>query len=126
MRLSGHSRALRAVMVACGLVWFGPAELRAAAAGSPGSRDLIQKSVEPFGLSASVLSGGGLHRKWQGVQRRLDDEMVQLALGGGDTRGCVSPAALQFLAIIDAAKLRDGRARLGLINRAINLAIRPV
>jgi predicted transglutaminase-like cysteine proteinase len=38
----------------------------------------------------------------------------------------VSPAALQFLAIIDAAKLRDGRARLGEINRALNLAIRPV
>jgi predicted transglutaminase-like cysteine proteinase len=126
MWLSGHSRALRAVMVACGLIWFGPAELRAEAPGSAGSPDLIQKSVEPFGLSASVLSGGGLRQKWQGVQRRLDDEMVQLALCEGDREGCVSPAALQFLAIIDAAKLRDGRARLGEINRALNLAIRPV
>ena len=40
--------------------------------------------------------------------------------------GCASPAALQFLAIVDAAKARDGRARLGEINRAINLAIRPM
>ena len=38
----------------------------------------------------------------------------------------MSPAALKFLAIVDAAKLRDGRARLGEINRAINLAIRPM
>ena len=60
------------------------------------------------------------------MQRRLDDEMVQLALCEGDRDGCVSPAALQFLAIVDAARLREGRARLGEINRAINLAIRPM
>jgi predicted transglutaminase-like cysteine proteinase len=38
----------------------------------------------------------------------------------------VSPAALQFLAIVDNARAREGRARLGEINRAINLAIRPM
>jgi predicted transglutaminase-like cysteine proteinase len=126
MRLSGHSRALRAVMVACGLIWFGTGELRAESQVSSVAPDLIQKSVEPFGLAASVLSGGGLRQKWLGVQRHLDDEMVQLALCEGDRDGCVSPAALQFLAIIDAGKAREGRARLGEINRAINLAIRPV
>ena len=52
--------------------------------------------------------------------------MVQLALCDGDREGCVSPAALQLLAIVDAARARDGRARLGEINRAINLAIRPM
>ncbi len=35
-------------------------------------------------------------------------------------------AALQLLAIVDVARERDGRARLGQINRAINLAIRPM
>ena len=84
------------------------------------------KSAEPFGLFAARLSGGGLLTKWLGVQRRLEDEMVQLALCEGDRDGCVSSAALQFLAIVDTAKARDGRARLGEINRAINLAIRPV
>ena len=64
--------------------------------------------------------------KWLGVQHRLDDEMVQLALCEGDRENCVSPAALQFLAIVDTAKTREGRARLGEINRAINLAIRPM
>src|SRR5947209_10983271 len=52
--------------------------------------------------------------------------MVQLAICEGDPHGCASPAALKFLDIVDAARLREGRARLGEINRAINLAIRPV
>ncbi len=126
MRLSGHSRAWRAVILACGLIWFGTADLRAETPGSSGAQDFVQKSAEPFGLAASALSGGVLRQKWLGVQRRLDDEMVQIALCEGDRDGCVSPAALQFLAIINAAKLREGRARLGEINRALNLAIRPV
>ncbi len=56
----------------------------------------------------------------------LDDERVQLALCEGDLDRCASPAALQFLAIVDTARARDGRARLGEINRAINLAIKPM
>jgi predicted transglutaminase-like cysteine proteinase len=127
MGLSGHSRALRAGMVACALAWFGSAaDLRAETLGTFRSPDPIEKSAEPFGLLTSVLSGGGLHEKWRGVQRRLDDEMVQLALCEGDRDGCVSPAALQFLDIVDAGKLREGRGRIGEINRAINLAIRPM
>ena len=124
MGISGHSRVLRAVVFAWAIAWFGPGY----AAGTPdtsGASNLAE-SAEPFGLLAARLSGGGLLAKWLGVQRRLDDEMVQLALCEGDRDGCVSPAALQFLAIVDAAKARDGRARLGEINRAINLAIRPI
>ena len=64
--------------------------------------------------------------KWQGVVRKLDDERVQLALCDGDRRRCASEAALQFLAFVDTARLREGRARLGEINRAINLAIQPM
>ena len=51
---------------------------------------------------------------------------MQLALCDGDRDRCASPAALQFLAIVDNARAREGRARLGEINRAINLAIRPM
>jgi predicted transglutaminase-like cysteine proteinase len=67
-----------------------------------------------------------LRDKWLGVERKLDDERVQLALCDGDRDRCVSPAALQLLAIVDNARAREGRARLGEINRAINLAIRPM
>lgn len=124
MAKSINARAWRAVFLVCGLSWFAPAT--AGTLLSPGAAVLIQKSVEPFGLPAAILADGGLHDKWLGVQRRLDDEMVQLALCEGDREGCVSPAALQFLTIIETARARDGRARLGEINRAINLAVRPV
>lgn len=126
MGLSVYSRAWRAGIVACGLAFFGPVDLRAEVPDTSDSTDIIQRSAQPFGLPASSLTGGGLRDKWLGVQRRLDDEMVQLALCEGDRDGCVSPAALKLLDIVDAARHRDGRARLGEVNRAINLAIRPM
>jgi predicted transglutaminase-like cysteine proteinase len=127
MGIFGRSHAWRAVVLACGMAWFGPAaDLAAGTLISPGMAVAIGKSAEPFGLFASPLYAGGLREKWLGVERKLDDERVQLALCEGDPERCVSPAALQFLAIVEAAKARDGRARLGEINRAINLAIRPM
>jgi len=122
-----YSRALGVAVMACGMVSFGPAsDLAAGTLLSPGSAALIRKSAEPFGIFAFRLSGGGLWEKWLGVQRKLDDEQVQLALCDGDRERCVSPAAFRFLAIVDNAKAREGRARLGEINRAINLAIHPM
>jgi predicted transglutaminase-like cysteine proteinase len=127
MGIFGHSRALRVVILALGIAWFGPAaELTAGTLLTPGAAVLVKKSAEPFGMFASNLYGGGLLEKWLGVERKLDDERVQLALCDGDRDRCASPAALQFLAIVDVAKTREGRARLGEINRAINLAIRPM
>jgi predicted transglutaminase-like cysteine proteinase len=105
MGIFGHSHALRAIALAWGMAWFGPAaDLTAGTLDSTGSSELTGRSTEPFGLF----------------------ERVQLALCDGDRERCASPAALQFLAIVDNAKAREGRARLGEINRAINLAIRPM
>jgi predicted transglutaminase-like cysteine proteinase len=127
MGIFSYSRALRVAVMAWGVVSFGPApDLAAGTLLSPGSADLVRKSAEPFGVFAFRLSGGGLWEKWLGVERKLDDERVQLALCDGDRERCVSPAALQLLAIVDNARAREGRARLGEINRAINLAIRPM
>jgi len=39
---------------------------------------------------------------------------------------CRSQTALQFLDIVESGRNLDGRARLGEINRAINLAIKPM
>lgn len=127
MGSSVHFRALRALIAACGMVWLGAGvPVSAGTLLSPGPAALIRKSAEPFGLSATSLTAGGLHDKWRGLQRRLGDELVQLALCEGDPDRCASPAALQFLAIVDAARLREGRARFGEVNRAVNLAIRPI
>jgi predicted transglutaminase-like cysteine proteinase len=120
----GHSHAWRAIALAWVLAWLAPAaELRAGTLAFPG---FVGKSAEPFGLFAATLSAGGVRSKWLDVDHRLDDERVQLALCDGDRERCVSPAALQLLAIVDNARARDGRARIGEINRAINLAIRPM
>lgn len=126
MRISPYSRALCSVTLICALAWLAPvAELSAASLLTPGPAELVRKSTEPFGLPTTLLADGGLHDKWLGVQRHLADELVQLAICDGDREACASPEALRFLAIIDAGRARDGRARLGEINRAINLAIRP-
>lgn len=122
----GQSRAWRAVLLACGLAWLGSASAVRAETQIVPPPDVPAKSAEPFGLSATALTAGGLYDKWDGLQRRLDDEMVQLALCDGDRDGCVSPAALRLLAIVDAARQREGRARFGEINRAVNLAIRSM
>lgn len=125
MGISIHSRALRVLALVCGLALLAPAaELRAATLLSPAGAVLLKKSAEPFGIATTLLLEGRLHDKWAAVQRRLDDEMVQIALCDGDRDGCVSPAALQLLDIVDGARARDGRARLGEVNRALNLAIK--
>lgn len=84
----------------------------------------MRKSAEPFGVFAFAISAGSLQQKWLALRSRLDDDMVQLALCDGDRDNCASPAALKLLAIVDQARSRDGRARLGETNRAINLGIR--
>jgi predicted transglutaminase-like cysteine proteinase len=119
------TRTWRAVVLAFCLICFGPAaRVNAGTLISPGTLNAMRKSAEPFGLIAIKLSSGGLAEKWNGLERKLEDDMVQLALCDGDRERCVSPAALQFLAIVDGARARDGRARFGEINRAVNLSIK--
>ncbi len=125
METAARSRTWRAILVLCGLVLCGSAaELRAGTLLSPGAGLLVRKSAEPFGVFAFAVSSGSLQQKWSALQNRFDDDMVQLALCDGDRDNCASPAALKLLAIVDQARARDGRARLGETNRAINLSIR--
>jgi predicted transglutaminase-like cysteine proteinase len=127
MSVFDSARAFRAILFACGLAFLSPAtHLAAATLNTAGPIDPGGLTAEPFGLLAQQLSEGGLRDKWLGVERQLDDEMLVLVLCEEDRSHCRSRAALQFLAIVDMARGREGRARLGEINRAINLAIRPV
>jgi predicted transglutaminase-like cysteine proteinase len=118
---------LRAAILACGMIWFGPAENSLAGpAGISYGMTLSFESEEPFGLTTSPVDSGTLRGKWLGVEHKLEDERVQLALCDGDRDRCASEAALKFLAIVDIGRQHEGRARLGEINRAINLAIHPM
>ncbi|MGJ5175738.1 transglutaminase-like cysteine peptidase [Bradyrhizobium oligotrophicum] len=94
--------------------------------GQPLGLGVVIDDAEPFGLIRAGVAAGPLRTKWLGLARQLEDERVQLALCDGDRDRCVSPAALRLLAIVDQGRAREGRARLGEINRAINLAIRPM
>jgi predicted transglutaminase-like cysteine proteinase len=125
MRFSVYAHAWRAALLACSMALLGSGAM-ADPLVVPAGLKLTVDSGEPFGLTTTPVYAGGLPAKWLGVENRLDDERVQLALCDGDREHCASDAALKFLAIVDAGREREGRARLGEINRAINLSIRPV
>jgi len=113
--------------LACTTVWAGnAADVQAGPTAQPAGLVAALRSTEPFGLGVRDLSAGTLNDKWQALARKLDDDRVQIALCDGDRERCASPAALRLLAIIDQGRAREGRAGLGEVNRAINLAIRPV
>jgi predicted transglutaminase-like cysteine proteinase len=65
-----------------------------------------------------------LSAKWREVRRAIASEANTLALC--QARQCGDMAARRFLGIVALARVQPGRARLGVANRAINLAIRPV
>jgi len=82
--------------------------------------------AEPFGLSTSALTDGPLRAKWLAVERAIAAEADVIAGCASDPGHCTSQPALRFRDIVTVAAAREGLARLGEINRAINLAIRPV
>jgi predicted transglutaminase-like cysteine proteinase len=81
-------------------------------------------AAEPFGLDVTPVTSGDVLSKWNGVaaEIRADGEILARCRDGG----APCPAAAQkFLAVIAEGRAHSGRARFGVINRAINLAIRP-
>jgi predicted transglutaminase-like cysteine proteinase len=126
MRRIGNSSALRAILLAWGLSLIClPTHLMAAQLNSPESVDR-GGSYEPFGLSTATVTTGAVLDKWLNVEREVDDERLVLRMCEENRASCQSPTALQFLAIVDGGRTLDGRARLGEINRAINLTIKPM
>lgn len=90
-----------------------------------GTYNRADRLDEPFGIVAAVVSDSVLNDKWTRVQSQIDVELAQIADCQRSRKSCASQAALNFIAIIDAARARHGRARIGEVNRAINLAIKP-
>ena len=61
--------------------------------------------------------------KWNAARIELRIDIDIIAACRADPDACESIAAKRIIAIVDGAKRREGRARIGEINRAINLAI---
>ena len=59
---------------------------------------------------------------WERLQREMRADERTIIACRADPR-CGSPAALRFIAIVDEAKQYDRLARIGHINRSVNLAI---
>ena len=93
---------------------------------SPDTVDRADSYDEPFGLSTATLTMGPLLEKWLNLQREVDDDRRVLRMCEENRASCQSHAALQLLAIVDSGRALEGRARLGTINRAINLILKPV
>jgi predicted transglutaminase-like cysteine proteinase len=71
---------------------------------------------------ADVIARGAA-AKWRDVLARIDSEEETLAACRESLDAC-SPAARRLLQLVELGRQRAGRARLGEINRAVNLSIR--
>ncbi len=80
--------------------------------------------AEPFGLNTVPVVRGEVLMKWNGVEADIRAENDILSRCRASAELC-PPAARSFLAIVAQGRAQTGRARIGIINRAINLAIRP-
>jgi predicted transglutaminase-like cysteine proteinase len=80
---------------------------------------------EPFDLSVATTQDGPLWTKWRTLTAELTRDTAVLARCRDDVTSCPD-AAQRLIAIIEAARAKTGRAVIGEVNRAINLAIRPV
>ena len=79
---------------------------------------------EPFASFGLHFTEGPLAQIWQDVKVRVLADMARLALCAAQEAFC-SPAARNVRNIVAEARTVDGLARVGFINRAINLAIKP-
>jgi predicted transglutaminase-like cysteine proteinase len=80
---------------------------------------------EPFGFSAVPVVDGEVLTKWSGVEADIRSDNAVLDRCQENFVACPA-AARKFLAIIAEGRAQSGRARVGVINRAINFAIRPM
>jgi predicted transglutaminase-like cysteine proteinase len=88
-------------------------------------QDHPSQSSHSFGALVVAAQLTDVSAKWAELQSRiLADEATLAACRSGN--GLCPAAAQRLLAVIELGRHRQGRARLGEINRAVNLSIRPV
>lgn len=121
------SRCVAVFVVACALFFGGAAtalaqyQLGLPAAAMPAQ---MAGTAEPFGLAVTPVTEGEVLNKWNGVIAEISAESGILTRCGDAVVPC-QPAAQKFLAVIAEGRSHDGRARFGIVNRDVNLAIIP-
>jgi predicted transglutaminase-like cysteine proteinase len=105
----------------------GPARSTAAAISAlepAGGLHEEQASAEPFGLPTEKVLNSKILSRWLELEKRLREENDVLANCGEDMSSCPRAAKL-FLSLISEVSADRGLPRIGILNRAINAAIRP-
>jgi predicted transglutaminase-like cysteine proteinase len=82
-------------------------------------------SREPFDGSMTQPAQGRLLQKWNAAKTELRIDADIIAACRTEPEACESGAARRIIGIIEVAQKRAGRALIGEINRAVNLAITP-
>ena len=81
-------------------------------------------SGEPFDLPAMSVPTGEISAKWRELQSRIFADEKTIAACNSNESTC-SHAARRFLSIVKLGQKHEGRARLGWLNRAVNMTIKP-
>jgi predicted transglutaminase-like cysteine proteinase len=91
---------------------------------APGFEASLTSVEGPFAPSSLSPAYGPLVETWQSVKLAVLADMARLTLCAAQESAC-SQAARALLNVVTEARRHDGLARVGVINRAINLAIKP-
>src|SRR5262245_3028891 len=93
-----------------------------------GSEDFFARNRDVFPAgkqsNSTAMTLGEISSKWSEMQSRIRSDEGAIAACSSDPGVC-SPATRRFLSIVEVGRHREGRIRLGWINRAVNMAIRP-
>lgn len=110
------------------------ASIHLAAADSDGTGPSVGASVHQdgsganegqlFGMETEAVIDGALLDKWRRVQGAISNELEAIAQCQAG-KSCPAPVQ-RLLDLSSEGADRNGRARIGLINRAVDLAVRPV
>jgi predicted transglutaminase-like cysteine proteinase len=115
--------SLVAVVCAAALGMAAPAPAMAADRVAMISRSSLSATARPLFGMQTVPAAGELSSKWHALETEIEQEASVLARCRTE-QACPAPAR-DFLTIIAEGAGRSPLARIGLINRAVNLAIRP-
>jgi len=85
----------------------------------------VARLAEPFNMPAKAALPEDIASKWSDLQARIMADEKTIAACRTDGTSC-SPAARRFLSLVESGGKNELRVQLGQINRAVNLAIRPV
>ncbi|HZP69527.1 MAG TPA: transglutaminase-like cysteine peptidase [Pseudolabrys sp.] len=81
------------------------------------------RSGEPFGQTTYLAPEGLLWTKWRPVEKAIASELGVISNCQANRQGCPAGAASKFTDIVSEAIKHDRQAMIGIVNRAVNMAI---